>query len=88
MEKMKYLVLMLLLSSCGLKGAPTTVNNAGDPVEVQLMFEKDGCRVYKFYDGGRHFFTTCGETITSHTESCGKGCTRTYEENNRTSKGK
>lgn len=45
----------------------------------QLLSETDGCKVYRFVDGGTHYFTRCGatvETVKNYTESCGKGCTR------------
>jgi hypothetical protein len=45
----------------------------------QLLSEADGCRVYKFVDDGTHYFTRCGEQVSTernYTESCGKGCTR------------
>ena len=29
------------------------------------MFEKDGVKVYRFYDGKYHYFTTNGETISN-----------------------
>jgi len=45
----------------------------------QLLSEADGCRVYKFVDDGTHYFTRCGEQVSTernYTESCGKNCTR------------
>lgn len=33
--------------------------------EVDFLFEKDGVKVYRFFDGGRfHYFTTNGTTLT------------------------
>lgn len=35
----------------------------------RLVFQKDGCRVYKFYDDRWIYYTTCnGKTSTSHSE--------------------
>jgi hypothetical protein len=45
--------------------------------KVDFLFEKDGCKVYRFLDGNYHYFTNCTET--SSTVSCGKNCHR--EEN-------
>jgi hypothetical protein len=45
----------------------------------RLLSEADGCRVYKFVDDGTHYFTRCGEQVSTernYTESCGKGCIR------------
>lgn len=48
-----------------------------DGFEVEYLFEKDGIKVYRFYDNGRtHYFTTGGETIS--TQTSGK---QTYSEN-------
>jgi hypothetical protein len=48
-----------------------------DGFEVEFLFEKDGVKVYRFFDVGRyHYFTTGGETISVKTE--GK---TTYSEN-------
>ena len=49
----------------------------------QLLSEADGCRVYRFVDNGTHYFTRCGEHVTTvrhYTESCGKNCTRNRTE--------
>ena len=45
--------------------------------EVEYLFEKDGIKVYRFWDGGHyHYFTSKGETIS--TQTVGK---TTYSEN-------
>ena len=39
----------------------------------------EGCTVYRFEDRGTHYFTRCGEQVTTtknYTESCGKACSR------------
>jgi hypothetical protein len=49
----------------------------------RLISESDGCKVYKFVDDGTHYFTRCGEqvsTVRHYTESCGKNCTRNRTE--------
>jgi hypothetical protein len=48
-----------------------------DGFEVEYLFEKDGVKVYRFWDAGHfHYFTTGGETISVQT--AGK---TTYSEN-------
>jgi len=48
--------------------------------------EIDGCSIYAFYrvsDGRNHYFTKCSDKVTtesSHTESCGKNCTKQVSE--------
>jgi hypothetical protein len=70
------LTLLIALTSMGCSGDPLRVsmtNNA--QYSVGLLFENDGCRVYRFNDGGHKYYTDCrGET--AWTESCGKACTR------------
>jgi hypothetical protein len=42
-----------------------TTEIIGNGVNVEFLFEKDGIKVYRFYDGGRtHYFTSKGETIS------------------------
>ena len=66
---MKKLILSLLtitlFSGCVLE--PQSVEHTGkdDKFEIEYLFEKDGLKMYRFYDGGRlHYFTTRGETMT------------------------
>jgi hypothetical protein len=48
-----------------------------DGFEVEYLFDKDGVKVYRFFDNGHyHYFTTKGETIS--TQTAGK---TTYSEN-------
>ena len=52
-----------------------------DGFEVEYLFEKDGVKMYRFYDGMHyHYFTSRGETITTQQNSSGK--TTTYHEEN------
>jgi hypothetical protein len=52
------------------------ISTKGNNIEVELLFEQDSVKVYRFYDGGYHYFTTRGETMTTQR----KGKT-SYEEN-------
>jgi hypothetical protein len=57
---------------------PQSVEHTGkdDKFEIEYLFEKDGIKMYRFYDGGHyHYFTTGGQTITE--QQSGK---TTYEE--------
>jgi hypothetical protein len=31
---------------------------------VELLFEVDGCKVYRFWDNGYKYFTTCNGSVT------------------------
>jgi hypothetical protein len=56
---------------------PQSTKIEGNGVKVELLFEHNGIKMYRFLDGGRyHYFTDRGETITN--EQSGKNY---YEEN-------
>ena len=64
------------LSSCRGDGIESQKTN-NDEFKVTYLFEKDGIKVYRFYDGLEyHYFTTLGETITTQGSSKNH-----YEEN-------
>lgn len=68
---MKYLTLVaaLLLTSC--RNEPISVEHTGknDEFQVEYLFEKDGIKVYRFYDGNYHYFTTGGTTMSTYHEN-------------------
>ena len=67
------LVITIGLSSC-YKEAQST-EQTGNGFKVEFLFEKDGIKVYRFFDGGDyHYFTSKGETMT--TQQRGKITTR------------
>lgn len=68
------LTVLLSLTSC--KNAPQSTTIEGNGFKVEYLFTKDGIKVYRFYDGSTHYFTSKGETITTQQE--GK---TNYEEN-------
>jgi hypothetical protein len=81
---MKKIIGLLLISitlvSCVEDGIEKSKTN-NDNYEVTYLFEKDGVKVYRFYDGMHfHYFTSRGETITTQQNSSGK--TTTYHEEN------
>lgn len=61
---------------------PSPEHLAAQRIPVAIS-EADGCTVYRFVDGGTHYFTRCGDKVTTtknYTESCGKACTRRRKE--------
>lgn len=61
---MKCLILSLLgllaLSGCNNEHPPTRTVQAGN-FKVDMLFKVDGCRVYRFDDGGyTRYFSNCG----------------------------
>lgn len=71
---MRYLILTLslIVSGCHCEHivTPVPVKDSFDNFEVVKLFEKDGCPVYRFTDGGswRYFVTCSGSTTESHME--------------------
>jgi hypothetical protein len=66
---------MLYLTSCG--GAiqrPIEVNITSNKFQVELLFEHDGCKVYRFNDFGKSvYYTNCqGSTTWQTTRHVGK----------------
>ena len=59
-----FITIMAMMSSCYHEPVSSTTTENG--VDVELLFEKDGVRVYRFWDGGnKHYFTTRGETMSA-----------------------
>lgn len=70
------LAIGLTLASC--TNDAISKSHEGVDFEVEFLFEKDGIKLYRFYDNGRyHYYTDKGETIV--TQQAGKN--NTYEEN-------
>lgn len=66
------------LASCK-KDAQETTRNGN--FEVEFLFEKDGCKIYRFQDARTVYFSDCRGAITSDYETRSKrGTTRHYEE--------
>lgn len=65
-----------------------TARSSNRNVTVEHFTDAEGCRIYRFYDGGsRHYFVRCpsGPIQTITPQSCGKNCTKstiveTYED--------
>ena len=70
------LLSIFLISGCEDCGEPRPVHaaNKGENYDVRLLFEVDGVKVYRFYDGsGYVYFTnTNGITRTERTVRTGK----------------
>lgn len=73
------LFLFCCIIICGCAKQPKETRQTDNPeVPVELLFEHDGYKIYRFYDDGRyHYYVTpIGSTITD--QSAGK---TTYPEN-------
>ena len=60
-------IILMCISSCNKK--PQAISMEGNGIQVEYLFEKDGIKVYRFYDGGdAHYFTSRGETMSNQSE--------------------
>lgn len=81
MNKLKLLLFILViieLVSCG-RATPINTETVGNNVNLQFLFEKDGCKVYRFKDGvigNVVYITTCPNSQTQHYEKSGKTTVR------------
>ncbi len=65
MKKVLLVLVFLVLSSCNLfdynKGTPIEVAQHGkDQFEVVFLFEKDGLKIYRFFDAGNYRYFSIG----------------------------
>ncbi|OWP82789.1 hypothetical protein BWK59_14010 [Flavobacterium davisii] len=73
------LLALLLLSSC--KEEPLKTIQNGN-FKVEYLFEQNGCKMYRFEDGGRYiYWSDCqGKIQSDFTTNSGKHNIRHYEE--------
>lgn len=67
MKTIIFLALVLILSACRYESQSTEKKTNG--IEVELLFEHDGCKVYRFYDGRTVYYTDCRGTTQSSYQS-------------------
>lgn len=72
---------VLGLSGCGGKAPQSVHATTNQGINVEFLFEHEGCRVYRFEPGGHYvYYTNCGDTSTTESYQCGKTrCTREVE---------
>lgn len=75
---MKTWMLIAALATSGCVTTPMTRTQTANPeIQVDLLFEHDGCRVYRFMDVGYHYFARCdgapGPNASMLPDRCGKG---------------
>ena len=80
---MKYLLIALvLMTGCVERGTPVEVHTNGDFV-VEFLFEKDGCKMYRFRDGNTRYiyWANCsGKVNADYKTSTGKSTTTHRQE--------
>lgn len=61
LKRLTFLLLtdIIFISAC-VKPAQTCEQTTNNKITVDFLFEKDGCKVYRFIDGGYAiYYTTC-----------------------------
>lgn len=81
-----------LVFLAGCYADPVSTAGTNNPqVPVSLLFEHDGCRVYRFTDYGRErYFANCPNHTSmdaGYRANCGKGCSRYVPHDTTTSYG-
>lgn len=67
---MKTVMILLALLCAGCARQAESTSKAGVDFEVETLFTKDGCTVYRFWDAGhRRYFTNCAGTTSYSTQS-------------------
>lgn len=78
MKKLILLSLVGILFSC--QKEAQSVNKSGN-YNVEFLFEVNGCKVYRFYDGRTVYFSDCsGQISEQHTTRSGKSSTTSRTE--------
>lgn len=77
------LLLAVVLTSGCAKEAQESKPSSNAAITVELLFEHEGVRMYRFRDGGHYRYyavPTSGVWATAQwSEGCGKNCTRDVE---------
>lgn len=82
MKKLLFII-CIFIAGCIDEKEPiqTEKNGKNSMYSIDLIFEKDSVKVYRFWDMGEvHYFTTYGETISTKTRHVGKTLVK-YDEN-------
>jgi hypothetical protein len=67
MKKILFIGLVSVLSlSCQREGIEELKTDNSN-YEVELLFEVDGCKIYRFWDNGYKYFTTCNGSVINRT---------------------
>lgn len=64
---MKKLILIItcifLLTSC-VNSSQEKVQSSNSEIEIEKLFEVDGCTIYRFMDGQYRYFTNCKGSVS------------------------
>jgi hypothetical protein len=75
---------VIALSACEAAPPQETSRTTNPEISIELLFEHDGCRMYRFlHDGRWRYFGNCPNhtnVSSSYSQSCGKSCTKVVNE--------
>lgn len=64
MKTILVLLVALFLASCETRNPQAIAETSNNEYEVEILFEKDGCKVYQFYDKSNYvYYTDCSGRI-------------------------
>lgn len=71
MKKILLIIAIASLMACNIE--PQSIEQKGN-FQIEFLFEKDGCKVYRFQDGGHNiYWTDCrGKVENVYQQSSGK----------------
>lgn len=85
--KIMLIVCVAILAGCGkqaeFKMSEKSEHSSNKDIVVEKLFTHEGCTVYRFKDYRTHYFSKCqntSEVMSGQSESCGKNCTKHYDE--------
>lgn len=80
---MKKLLLIIAVALSACRGDAISVTKNGD-FKIEFLFEKDGCKMYRFYDGRTVYWSNCEGRVSSdhetHSGKNGSNIVHHYEE--------
>ncbi len=78
MKRIVIIIVIIVLCSC--KKDAERIDKHGE-FNVEFLFEKDGCKMYRFYDGRTIYWANCeGRIQSDYVQRSGKTSTNHYEE--------
>lgn len=82
---MKFIIIAIAVILVACTKDPVSKSNTNNAtIQVETLFTHENCTVYRFVDDRPQYFVKCkttnvaAGTINTHTEYCGKGCTKTF----------
>lgn len=80
LKRMKKILLLFIVGLVSCKRDAQQTEFSGD-FKIEFLFEKDGCKIYRFYDGRYVYWANCaGKVSSDYSTSNGKSTTTHRQE--------